>query len=200
MSRKIFTALPCDDLLETGKFLAVDYRVSCLDNDYKIYRTYAYVAILIWPVGFPLVCFAMLWYYEVPQIAACKIKRAEEHAFLQHWTSKLAKLRKPPTGIDGLELHELTQLQLYHLLESVTSFRTASDVDAELELGIGSRKMFDEVFVRTDASSEQPLPTSQSPECSQPSTALPAKQAPATSMEETVVQVGTTPAPLKLRH
>ena len=122
----------------------------------------------------------MLWYYEVPQIAACKIKRAEEHAFLQHWTSKLAKLRKPPTGIDGLELHELTQLQLYHLLESVTSFRTASDADAELELGIGPRKMCDEVFVRTDASSEQPSPTLQSP--------------------ETAVQVCTTLASSKLGH
>ena len=199
MSRIVFTALPCDDLLETGEFLAVDYRVSCLDNDYKIYRIYAYVAIVIWPVGFPLVCFAMLWYYEVPKIAARKIKRAEERAFLQHWTSKLAKLRKSLTGIDGLELHELTQLQLYQLIKSVTSFSTASDADAELELSIGSRKMF-EVFMRTDASSEQPLPTSQSPECSQPSTALPVKQAPATSMEETVVKVGTTLASLKLRH
>ena len=43
----IFSALPCDDLFETGKFLAVDYRVSCLDTDYKIYRIYACVAIVI---------------------------------------------------------------------------------------------------------------------------------------------------------
>ena len=194
----IFSALPCDNLLEAGEFLAVDYRVSCLDNDYKIYRVYACVAIVIWPVGFPLLCFAMLLHYEVPQIAAHKMKRAEERAFLQHWTGKLAEVGKPLTGFDDLKLHELTQPQLYQLLKSVMSSSTASDEDFELELSIDFREMFDKVCVHTDAphtcvepgSSEQPLPQSQSPECSQLSTPPPGKQAVATSIEEAVVQVG----------
>ena len=78
--------------------------------------SYAYVAIVIWPVGFPLMCCALFWYYEVPQIAALKIKRAEERAFLQHWTTELARLNKLPIGIDSLELQELNQMQLDRLL------------------------------------------------------------------------------------
>ena len=141
----------------------------------------------------------MLWHYEVPQIAAHKMKRAKEHAFLQHWTSKLAKMGKPlTTRMDDLELHELTQLQLYQLLELVMCSSTASDQELGHELGVGSREMFDKVFKHTHApqtgakpaSSEQPLPPLQSPECSQSSTALPGRQTVATLIEEAAVQVG----------
>ena len=74
VSQIVFATLQCDKLPRIGEFLTVDYHVSCLDDNYKIYRTYAYVAILIWPVGFPILCIAMLWYYEVPQLAAEKVK------------------------------------------------------------------------------------------------------------------------------
>ena len=74
VSRIVFATLQCDELVGIGKFLTVDYCISCLDDNYKIYRTYAYVAILIWPVGFPILCIAMLWYYEVPQLTVEKVK------------------------------------------------------------------------------------------------------------------------------
>ena len=203
VSRIVFSALPCDDLLEVGKFLAVDYRVSCLDGNYKIYRIYAYVAIMIWPVGFPLLCFAMLYYYEVPKIAAHKIRRAEERAFLQHWIMESARQSKPLTRIDGLELHELTHMQLYQLHELVTSFSTANNADAELELGISSAEAFARVVQGFEAqqscaepASSKLAPNEQVSGSNELSTALPVAS---TSLEVPSVQVGIILAPSNLR-
>ena len=200
VSRIVFATLQCDELVGIGKFLTVDYRVSCLDDNYKIYRTYAYVAILIWPVGVPVLCIAMLRYYEVPKLAAQKIKRAEELAFLQRWTSELARQSRP--------LGELTQLQLYQLLQSTMSSDTASNEHDTLELdAIDTSEIFNQVFTSTDApqscaerpSSEPPLPPQLSG-CSQLSMSLPAEQATSTSLAHTGQQVGTIFTPLEHRY
>jgi hypothetical protein len=185
----VFSTLPCDDLLDAGKFLAVDYRVSCLDTKDTSYRSYDHVDIVIWPVGFPLLCCALFWYYEVPQIAALKIKRAEERAFLQHWTTELARLNKSPIGINCLELQELNQMQLYQLLKSITSSSSPSDANAGLELGIGSREIFDALQSCAEPGSSDAPP--QSLGCSQLSTGYLAEQADSPSLQETGMQVRT---------
>ena len=175
-----------------GKLLAVDYRISCLSDEYRNYRVFTYAAIVIWPLGFPCACLGMLYYYKVPQLAAQKLRHAEEQAFLEHWTSALAKLGKPLGPIDGLELQDLTQDQLHLLLETV---RSSSPDEAGPELGMGKRELVDVLTVRADAPHEGITATNRS---SSPHSQLspPSIPAPIPS-EEAGVQVH---ASLKLRH
>ena len=133
--------------LSAGKFLAVDYRISCVSTEYNNYRVFAYAAIVIWPLGFPLSCLAMLHYYEVPHLAAEKLRRAEERAFLDYWTSTLARLGKSLGHTDALELQDLTQVQLLLLLETVMSSSIDGHAEAGPELGIGKHEVFDVLFV-----------------------------------------------------
>ena len=70
------------------------------------------------PIGFPLFCFQILRYYNVPKIAARKIKRAETCAFLQHCAWKLARAGKALAGIDEcIELEQLSHTQRRYLVE-----------------------------------------------------------------------------------
>lgn len=191
----VFLALPCDNLRGTGKFLAVDYRVSCLSDEYKNYRVFAYTAIIVWPLGFPLFCLGMLWYYEVPRMASQKMKLAEERAFLQHWSSTFARLGKPVAGLDSLELRELTNMQLYLLLGSVASC-IAENAEARLELGVGWDGVLAELVPQTEAPQSceetkpckllQPQPHSDSVSVSDEATAP-------TAAEKASVRVSTTP-------
>ena len=116
---------PRSEFCTAGKFLAADYRISCLSNEYDSYRVFAYAAIAIWPLGFPLGCLAMLYYYEVPQLAAQKLRRAEERAFLEHGSSIVAALGESLGQIDGLELRDLTRAQLLVLYQAFRSSSTA---------------------------------------------------------------------------
>ena len=121
VSRVVLMTLQCDNVPEVGRFLAADYRVSCDNEKYKVYRTYAYFAIAAWPLGFPVFCIALLVYYKVPHIAARKLKRAELRAFLQYSASQFASLGKPPLvlgNMHSLEMDDLSLEQLRLLAES----------------------------------------------------------------------------------
>ena len=76
-----------------------DYRIDCTLGTYNWYRSFAYFGIALWPVGFPLFCLAMLYYYKVPKIALRKQERAEWAAFLVHCMSMLADRGLPMLGI-----------------------------------------------------------------------------------------------------
>ena len=79
------------------------------------------------PIGFPLFCFQMLRYYNVPKIAARKIKRAETCAFLQHCAWKLARAGKTLAGIDQCnELEQLSHMQRRYLVELLAPANVAT--------------------------------------------------------------------------
>ena len=88
---------------------------------YNWYRSFAYFGIALWPVGFPLFCLAMLYYYKVPKIARRKQERAEWAAFLVHCMSMLADRGLPMLGLTldqtkwikgGLKEDQMRQLLL----------------------------------------------------------------------------------------
>lgn len=189
----VFSSLVCDDLAEAGQFLAADYRASCLHKMSKNFRVYAYGSIVIWPVGFLFVCLVLLWYYRIPQLAAQKMQRAVEHMFLEHWTNKLAKLRKPIAGIEGLELRELTQLQLYLLFQSISCVDNTSNLDIELELGTDARGIFNEILSTESNADNLQLstePASDEQPSSQPvGSQVPADEADSVLFEEVRMQV-----------
>ena len=98
-----------------------DYRIDCTLGTYNWYRSFAYFGIALWPVGFPLFCLAMLYYYKVPKIARRKQNRAEWAAFLVHCMSMLADRGLPMLGLTldqtkwikgGLKEDQMRQLLL----------------------------------------------------------------------------------------
>ncbi|KAH8049049.1 hypothetical protein JL720_15708 [Aureococcus anophagefferens] len=70
VSNVIFASLFCDDdyddepdgsPFKNGSWLAADYTVSCRSDRYKSHAIYAYICIVIYPVGIPLGFFALLY-------------------------------------------------------------------------------------------------------------------------------------------
>ena len=76
-----------------------DYRIDCTTGTYNWYRNFAYFGIVLWPVGFPLFCLGMLYYYKVPKIARRKQEKAEWAAFITHCMSMLADRGLPVLGL-----------------------------------------------------------------------------------------------------
>ena len=76
-----------------------DYRIDCTSGTYTWYRNFAYFGIVLWPVGFPLFCLAMLYYYKIPTIARRKQEKAEWAAFMTYCMSMLADRGLPVLGI-----------------------------------------------------------------------------------------------------
>ena len=118
VSRVVFSTLPCEDLGAVGKFLKADYHVDCTSAKYKRFRVFAIIGVLVWPLGFPAGCLGMLYYYNVPNIAARKVQRAQVRAFLDHCISRLVTTGTPLHGITSdASLEELGKMQLWHLAE-----------------------------------------------------------------------------------
>ena len=49
-------------------------RIDCNTGEYRFYQFFGLVAVALWPIGFPAFCVFMLYKYEVPQIAAHKVR------------------------------------------------------------------------------------------------------------------------------
>ena len=82
-----------------GACLLQDYRIDCTSGTYNSYRNFAYIGIVLWPIGFPLFCLAMLYYYKIPAIAHRKQEKAEWAAFMSYCMSMLADRGLPVLGI-----------------------------------------------------------------------------------------------------
>ena len=113
--------MACDDLgEEIGKFLSADYRIDCNTAEYKAYRGFSYFATFLWPVGFPLACFGMLYFYNVPSIAKRKIQNASDAALVAQCIDYLVKKSMPLRGISSkVKMINLTQTQLHYLTQCV---------------------------------------------------------------------------------
>ena len=138
----MFSTLPCEDLGAVGKFLKADYHVDCTSAKYKRFRVFAMIGILVWPLGFPAGCLGMLYYYNVPKIAARKVQRAQVRAFLDYCVSRLVATGTPLHGITSdASLEELSKMQLWHLAE-LLGFLTSDPTGDEapvvsLDMNIG---------------------------------------------------------------
>ena len=156
----------CKDLHEAGKWLAVDYRVDCKSTEFGAHRAFAVFAIFLWPVGFPLAFLGLLRYYTVPKIAARKILRAKEAAFLEHALARLLCSGKPLHGVTSKSLlEELNRDQLQQLAGSLGSDEDGTGATAGLLGAIDSTMSTKDLFrvaVQGASSSEteQALPIS----------------------------------------
>ena len=61
VSSTILSALRCRVLGKDMQVLEVDYSVDCLSLHYQRYRTVAFVALALWPIGIPLGLLGLLW-------------------------------------------------------------------------------------------------------------------------------------------
>ena len=61
VSTKIFRTFICLDFDDETSFLAVDLSISCDEPLYTMMKSYASIAVIIFPVGIPMVFFVVLW-------------------------------------------------------------------------------------------------------------------------------------------
>ena len=65
VSTTIFRTFICDDEAIPGKsFLRSDYTIECYDSRHTVYRVYASIMILVYPIGIPLAYIALLFPYR----------------------------------------------------------------------------------------------------------------------------------------
>ena len=78
--------------------LQYDSRVDCLSPEYRSYLVFAWVMAILWPIGCPLSLLLLLRSYNVPELAARKLRAASIRAFLVHSMAKASEV-----GIDSAE-------------------------------------------------------------------------------------------------
>jgi hypothetical protein len=78
--------------------LQYDSRVDCLSPEYRSYLIFAWVMAILWPIGCPLSLLLLLRSYNVPEIAARKLRAASIRAFLVYSLAKASEV-----GIDATE-------------------------------------------------------------------------------------------------
>jgi hypothetical protein len=76
--------------------LQYDSRVDCLSPQYRSYLIFAWVMAILWPIGCPLSLLLLLKSYNVPEIAARKLRAASLRAFLVYSLAKASEV-----GIDA---------------------------------------------------------------------------------------------------
>ena len=118
ISRVGFSALVCDDLEEDGQYLAVDYRINCNSSAWKDrIRVFGWTFVCVWPVGFPLLCLGMLYWYSVPFIAKRKVAGAEWRAYLEHMLSQFLDRGLSLSGMTpDMQVADLTDDNLRSML------------------------------------------------------------------------------------
>ena len=78
--------------------LQYDSRVDCLSPEYTSYLIFAWIMAILWPIGCPLSLLLLLKSYNVPELAARKLRAASIRAFLVHSMAKASEV-----GIDSAE-------------------------------------------------------------------------------------------------
>jgi hypothetical protein len=78
--------------------LQYDSRVDCLSPEYRSYLIFAWVMVILWPIGCPLSLLLLLRSYNVPDLAARKLRAASIRAFLVYSMAKASEV-----GIDPAE-------------------------------------------------------------------------------------------------
>ena len=78
--------------------LQYDSRVDCLSPEYTSYLIFAWIMAILWPIGCPLSLLLLLRSYNVPQIAARKLRAASIRAFLVYSLAKASDV-----GVDATE-------------------------------------------------------------------------------------------------
>jgi hypothetical protein len=78
--------------------LQYDSRVDCLSPQYTSFLIFAWAMAILWPIGCPLSLLLLLKSYNVPEIAARKLRAASIRAFLVYSLAKASEL-----GIDATE-------------------------------------------------------------------------------------------------
>ena len=78
--------------------LQYDSRVDCLSPEYRSYLLFAWVMVILWPIGCPLCLLLLLKSYKVPEIAARKLRAASLRAFVLYSLAKASEV-----GIDATE-------------------------------------------------------------------------------------------------
>jgi hypothetical protein len=102
VSQIAISALVCKNVgtpAQPEMLLQYDSRVDCLSPEYMSYLIFAWVMALLWPIGCPFSLLLLLNGYNVPQIAARKLRAASMRAFLVHSLTKASEI-----GIDATEL------------------------------------------------------------------------------------------------
>ncbi|CAM9559605.1 unnamed protein product, partial [Choristocarpus tenellus] len=62
VSTTVFQTFACERFEELGAwYLRADYSIMCDTQEYSLYKTYAGIMILVYPIGIPLLYFAVLW-------------------------------------------------------------------------------------------------------------------------------------------
>ena len=120
VSRFVVATFVCDELFPVGRFLAVDYRISCDLEKHNNYMIVAGVAVAVWPLGLPLGCYVMMLYYKVPRIARKKEMDAKFRAILNYCVGLLASQGKPLHGIhERMSIHDVSHSQLFYLAKAL---------------------------------------------------------------------------------
>ena len=71
----------------------------------------------LWPVGYPLLCLGMLYWYSVPSIARRKVNQAEWRAYLEHMLSRFLDRGLALSGMrPDMEVADLTDANLRSIL------------------------------------------------------------------------------------
>ena len=64
----------CHEVGKHGSFLRADFRETCPDGfSFNFVRAWAFPCILLYPIGIPLGMIALLYYFQVPKMAARKM-------------------------------------------------------------------------------------------------------------------------------
>ncbi len=101
VSQIAISALVCKNVGTPAKpdmLLQYDSRVDCLSPEYTSYLPFAWVMAILWPIGCPLSLLLLLRSYNVPEIAARKLRAASIRAFFVYSLAKASEL-----GIDDAE-------------------------------------------------------------------------------------------------
>lgn len=66
----------CQHLGAVGSFLVRDYRVKCYTPRHNHYRAVGVLALIFYPIGFPLMTTGLLLWYRVPSLVSRRVRQA----------------------------------------------------------------------------------------------------------------------------
>jgi hypothetical protein len=128
VSGMVISAFACDDINGT-RYLQADYRRDCSSALHRRYMGGAAWWLIVYPIGIPLTFLALLAWYEVPQMAAAKVRNAYLQAAVEHaWRLRVAQPIAPDFDVDALTMESITDA---HLDALHAAFCAAEEAEAD---------------------------------------------------------------------